>query len=117
MGTLSASMTRFPVSRETLEDFRDVGSEKRKVREDGESGVEGESEWESNQGVTEQRDETGEETAEAGGEEKETTHGEAPENQGASHDPGGSSLAKVRSLLGTRELKAKKPLGKGTGEL
>ncbi|KAJ1157151.1 hypothetical protein NDU88_009866 [Pleurodeles waltl] len=119
MGTLSASMTRFPVSRETLEDFRAVGSKKGTVREEGVEGVEGENEWEPNSGVAEQRDETGKEAAEAGDEEKETTHGEEPEpeNQGASHDPGGSWLAKVRSLLGTKELRAKKPLGKGTGEV
>ncbi|KAJ1140278.1 hypothetical protein NDU88_006635 [Pleurodeles waltl] len=119
MGTLSASMPRFPVPRETLKDFRAAGSEMGEVRDEGGGGVEGESEWESYPGVTEQREETGGDIAEARGEERETTHGGAPEpeNQGTSHDPGGSWLAKVRSLLGTRERSAKKPLGKGTGEL
>ncbi|KAJ1187377.1 hypothetical protein NDU88_004153 [Pleurodeles waltl] len=118
MGTLSASMSRFPVSRERLEDFRAAGVEMEAVRDGGGRGVEGERE--ANPGGTEQRVEIEEEEeTEVGGEERETTHEGAPEsrNQGTSHDPRGSWLTKVRSLLGTRDRRAKKPPGKGTGEV
>ncbi|KAJ1114711.1 hypothetical protein NDU88_002942 [Pleurodeles waltl] len=114
MGPLSASMTRFPVSRETLEDFRATEREKGKVRDQRGEGVEGENEDERSSGTEERSDETGEEAAEGG-----ATDGEGPEQEsrGASHDPEGSWLTKVRSILGTKEFKLKKTLGKGNGEL
>ncbi|KAJ1159241.1 hypothetical protein NDU88_011909 [Pleurodeles waltl] len=116
METPSASMSRFPVSRETLEDFRAAGGEMEAVRDGEEREVKGERK--ANPGGTEQRVEIEEEETEVGGEERGTTHEGAPEskNQGTSHDPRGSWLAKVRSLLGTRDRRAKKPPGKGTGE-
>ncbi|KAJ1095618.1 hypothetical protein NDU88_000777 [Pleurodeles waltl] len=51
MGTLSASRSRFPVSRETLNVFRAAGGEKEGVRDRGGERVEGETE--TSRGTTE----------------------------------------------------------------
>ncbi|KAJ1099268.1 hypothetical protein NDU88_004371 [Pleurodeles waltl] len=126
MGTLRASMTRFPVSRETLEDFRGSNGEKGPEPKDAEresatrSGRdEGVKEVKSGRTGVEERDEEDERAAVTRDKEKEVYHGEEPEqnSRGASHDPGGSWLAKVRSLLGTREPRGNRALGKEIGEL
>ncbi|KAJ1100026.1 hypothetical protein NDU88_005116 [Pleurodeles waltl] len=103
MGTLRASMTRFPVSRETLEDFRGSNGEKGPEPKDAEresatrSGRdEGVKEVKSGRTGVEERDEEDERAAVTRDKEKEVYHGEEPEqnSRGASHDPGGSWLAK-----------------------
>ncbi|KAJ1139053.1 hypothetical protein NDU88_005430 [Pleurodeles waltl] len=109
-------MPRFPGPRETPKDFRAGETKKDVVRGDEVKGVEGENATEP--AATEESVGREEAETEAGHEEKETTHGGVPESgsPGTSHNPGGSWLTKVRSLLGTRESIAKKSLGKGTGE-
>ncbi|KAJ1139833.1 hypothetical protein NDU88_006197 [Pleurodeles waltl] len=64
------------------------------VRDGGGGGVEGERR--TSPGRAEQRNAIEKLEAEVGGEERETTHEGVPEsrNQGTSHDPGGSWLAK-----------------------
>ncbi|KAJ1204541.1 hypothetical protein NDU88_008318 [Pleurodeles waltl] len=108
MGTLRASMTRFPVSRETLEDFRGSNGEKGPEPKDAEresatrSGRdEGVKEVKSGRTGVEERDEEDERAAVTRDKEKEVYHGEEPEqnSRGASHDPGGSWLAKHGLLL------------------
>ncbi|KAJ1105489.1 hypothetical protein NDU88_002895 [Pleurodeles waltl] len=114
MGTPSALLTRFPVSRETLEHIRNTEEGKRRA-----CGQPGEREEREKEDV--QRAETEEQNIEyieepaEGGDTNEK--GPEPENPGASHDPGGSWLTKVRSILGTGEFKFKKTLRKGNGEL
>ncbi|KAJ1117134.1 hypothetical protein NDU88_005334 [Pleurodeles waltl] len=114
MGTLSASMSRFPVSRETLEDFRAAGGEMEAVRD---GGVE---EWKERGGRIQEERSSGTRSrrrkpkSEA---RRGRPHTKERRSQGTSHDPGGSWLAKLRSLLGTRDRRAKKPPGKGTGEV
>ncbi|KAJ1210989.1 hypothetical protein NDU88_006351 [Pleurodeles waltl] len=104
MGTLRASMTRFPVSRETLEDFRGSNGEKGPEPKDAEresatrSGRdEGVKEVKSGRTGVKERDEEDERAAVTRDKEKEVYHGEEPEqnSRGASHDPGGSWLAKA----------------------
>ncbi|KAJ1087446.1 hypothetical protein NDU88_000617 [Pleurodeles waltl] len=112
MGMLRASMTRFPVSRETLEDFRGSDGEKGPEPKDAEresatrSGRdEGVKEVKSGRTGVEERDEEDERAAVMRDKEKEVYHGEEPEqnSRGASHDPGGSWLAKKRKELDSEQ--------------
>ncbi|KAJ1189913.1 hypothetical protein NDU88_006655 [Pleurodeles waltl] len=91
MGTPSALLTRFPVSRETLEHIRNAEESKRRAR--GQPGEREEREKEDVQRAEteEQNIEYIEETAEGG---DTNEKGLEPENPGASHDPGGSWLTK-----------------------
>ncbi|KAJ1214570.1 hypothetical protein NDU88_002188 [Pleurodeles waltl] len=97
MGTLQALVTRFPVYRETLEDFRGTEAEKEEESVTRGERVERGNEFGAGRTGENQRDETDEESAGAGDEEKEATHGEEPdqESRRTSHDPGGSWLTKV----------------------
>ncbi|KAJ1217557.1 hypothetical protein NDU88_005151 [Pleurodeles waltl] len=96
MGTLQASVTRFPVSRETLEDFRGTEAEKEEESVARGERVDRGNEFGAGRTGGNQRDETDEESAGAGDEEKEATHGEEPEQESrrTGHDPGGSWLTK-----------------------
>ncbi|KAJ1100302.1 hypothetical protein NDU88_005388 [Pleurodeles waltl] len=91
MGTLSAPLTRFPVSRETLENFRATEEGKRKVRGQQDERVEGENEDVRSSGTEERSIEPTEEAAKGGATDEE---GPERENPGASHDPRGSWLTK-----------------------
>ncbi|KAJ1191042.1 hypothetical protein NDU88_000359 [Pleurodeles waltl] len=102
MGTLLEPMPRFPVPRETPKDFRAGEPKGDVVRGDEEEGVEGENGTEP--AATEERVRREKAEAEAGHEEKETTHGRVPESgsPGTSHDPGGSWLTKDPSTAEAR---------------
>ncbi|KAJ1192472.1 hypothetical protein NDU88_001779 [Pleurodeles waltl] len=119
MGTLRASMTRFPVSRETLEDFRGSNGEKGPEPKDAEresatwSGRdEGVKEVKSGRTGVEERDEEDERAAVTRDKEKEVYHGEEPEqnSRGASHDPGGSWLAKAFVSMEAEHKSGARPL-------
>ncbi|KAJ1127410.1 hypothetical protein NDU88_005812 [Pleurodeles waltl] len=118
METLAASLPHFPVPMETLNSFRTAEGQIDAGRvEEEEGGVHGEPQRNQGAGAGEQ------ETTRPGpvnrGDVEDKPKGErAPETRTKepSHDPGGSWLSKVRSLLGTRGRNTKTLLGKGTGE-
>ncbi|KAJ1190709.1 hypothetical protein NDU88_000031 [Pleurodeles waltl] len=100
IGTPSALLTRFPVSRETLKTFRDTEEGKTKVRGQPDKRVEGEKKDAQSAETVERSIEPIKEVAEGG-----ATNDGRPELE----NPGAS--------LGTGEFKLKNPLGKGNGKV
>ncbi|KAJ1106379.1 hypothetical protein NDU88_003780 [Pleurodeles waltl] len=96
MGTLAASLPRFPIPRETLETFRAAGGQKNAGRDEGRAGVNGERKTDRGEGA-EQWETTEQEADDSRDEENEATQEGAPEarTQEPSHEPGGSWLTKL----------------------